>query len=129
MEHRSEFGQAEVILDALVREVGLYPYINVGNLSSRDLIAYEMHRPDNFGEDFVFHRPQAEVYRALLDGQSIALSAPMSFGKSVIIDAIVASGRYSNVVVVVPTIALIDETRRRLTERFRQTFKIIKSMS
>jgi hypothetical protein len=37
----------------------------------------------------------------------------------------IASHRYSNIVVVVPTIALIDETRRRLMERFRGEFKII----
>ena len=110
LDRRAQFGQAGIILDALVRGVGLFPYLDVSNLGSRDLIAYEMHRPDNLDDDFVFHRPQAEVYRSLIDGQSVALSAPMSFGKSVIIDALVASGRYANIVVVVPTIAL--STRR-----------------
>lgn len=125
LEHRSEFGEATIVLDALVREVGLFPYIDVDNLRGKDLIAYEVHRPDNMGEDFVFHRPQAAVYRALMAGESVALSAPMSFGKSIIIDALIASGRYENIVVVVPTIALIDETRRRLTERFGSEFKVI----
>ena len=125
LEHKTEFGESAVALDALVREIGLFPYIDVEKLSGKDLIAYEVHRPDNMDEDFVFHRPQAEVYRALIAGDSVALSAPMSFGKSIIIDALIASGNYDNIVVVVPTIALIDETRRRFATRFGNDFKII----
>ena len=59
-----------------------------------------------------------------MDGQSVVnFSAPTSFGKSLVIDALIASGRYPNIVIIVPTIALIDETRRRLS-RFRGTHKI-----
>ena len=49
-------------------------------------------------------------------GRSVILSAPTSFGKSLVIDAVIASQKYKNVLVVVPTIALIDETRRRLLQ-------------
>jgi hypothetical protein len=41
---------------------------------------------------------------------------------------IIASGRYKNIVVVVPTIALIDETRRRLS-RFSPAFKVVTQVS
>ena len=53
------------------------------------------------------------------------LSAPTSFGKSLVTDAVIASGKFKNVLIVVPTIALMDETRRRLSQRFRGQFKII----
>src|SRR5690606_19991022 len=66
-----------------------------------------------------------EVYRLLMGGENVILSAPTSFGKSLIVDALIASGKYLNIVVVVPTIVLIDETRRRLVERFRNHFKVI----
>jgi hypothetical protein len=46
----------------------------------------------------------------------VILTAPTSFGKTLVVDALIASGRYRNVVVVVPTIALIDEVRRRLSQ-------------
>jgi replicative superfamily II helicase len=59
-----------------------------------------------------------------MDGESYVLSAPTSFGKSLIIDALLASDKFANVVVIVPTIALIDEARRRLS-RFRNRYKII----
>lgn len=119
------FGSDQVILDGIVRQIGLFPYLDRDELSFADQIAYELHRPDNLGEEVVFHRPQAEVYWTLLDGKNVVLSAPTSFGKSLIIDALIASGRYYNILLIVPTIALIDETRRRLMRRFRGDYKIL----
>lgn len=128
LEHRESFAGYQPILDGLVRELGLFPYMEESPLSLKDSIAYEYHRPLTFGEPMVFHREQAEVYRRLLDGDNIILSAPTSFGKSRVIDAIIASERYKNIVVVVPTIALIDETRRRLS-RFSPEFKVVTQVS
>jgi hypothetical protein len=115
LEHREDFGNSEPILDALVREAGLFPYAKEENLCLADKIAYEYHKPSNTGEGIVFHREQAEIYRRLMEGESLILSAPTSFGKSRIIDEVIASGHFNNVAVIVPTIALIDETRRRLS--------------
>ncbi len=125
LEHRKAFSNAISVLDGLVRQVGLFPYLEQDDLGLADSIAYEFHRPENMeGDGVVFHRVQAQVYNHLINGDNVALSAPTSFGKSLLIDAIVASRKYSNIAVVVPTIALIDETRRRLS-RFSPEFKII----
>lgn len=124
LERRTHFGSSQPVLDSLTRAAGLFPYLEPTELSLPDLVAYEFHRPLDLDETTTFHRVQAEVYRELLDGRSVVLSAPTSFGKSLIIDAMIATGRYNNIVVVVPTIALIDETRRRLS-RFRDRFKVI----
>lgn len=124
LDRRQDFEGLGQILDALVRNAGLYPYLDVSNLESFDLFAYEMHRPDGLGDEIVFHRVQAEIYRDILSGDNIVLSAPTSFGKSLIIDAIVASKKFKNIVLIVPTIALIDETRRRMAQ-FRDTYAII----
>lgn len=125
LEHRTAFGASGVVIDGLAREVGLFPYLDPQTLSLSDLLAYECHRPAGLGDEIVLHHPQAVVYRTLLQGESVVLSAPTSFGKSLVIDALLASGNYNNVVIVVPTLALIDETRRRLARRFRGSFKII----
>ena len=127
LEHYAAFAPLNGVIDSLLRQVGLFPYVNPHNLNVAGQIAYETHRPLDFevhDSNIVFHREQAEVYRGLMEGQSYVLSAPTSFGKSLIIDALLASGKFRNVVVIVPTIALIDETRRRLS-RFRDTYKII----
>lgn len=120
----SDFKEFEEIIYSLVRQVGLFPYLNEDELSFRDTIAYEMHRPTGFKENIVFHHAQAEIYYALLRKENIVLSAPTSFGKSLIIDSIIASLNYSNIVIIVPTIALIDETRKRLS-KFKSIYKII----
>lgn len=124
LDRRDLFNGYGEILDSLVRRVGLYPYLDPASLGVSDLLAYEFHRPKSLGEDVVFHQVQARIYHELLAGKSVILSAPTSFGKSLIIDALIASGKYHNVVIVVPTIALIDETRRRLS-RFRDSFRIV----
>jgi len=117
LERRTEFGSAGVVVDGLAREVGLFPYLDPEKLHIGDLLAYECHRPAGFDEDIVFHHPQAVVYRKLLDGENVILSAPTSFGKSLVIDALLATGKFNNVFIIVPTLALIDETRRRLSKR------------
>ncbi len=128
LEWRKSFGVFEEILDSLARNAGLYPFTEYGNLDLSSSIAYEFHRPDKVEEHIVFHREQAAVYRRLLAGENIILSAPTSFGKSRIIDAMIATERYKNIAIVVPTLALIDETRRRMV-KFSGSFKIITHIS
>ncbi len=119
-----DFQGMESMIHSLVRQVGLFPYLEEENLSLKDTIAYEIHRPSGFKENIVFHHVQAEVYYTLLRGENVVLSAPTSFGKSLIIDSICASQKHSNIFIIVPTIALIDETRKRLS-KFKDSYKII----
>jgi hypothetical protein len=128
LEWRDQFAFGTEILDSLARTTGLYPYADPEALDLRDRIAYEFHRPDNMGEAFVFHREQAEIYRRLVAGENIILSAPTSFGKSRLIDAMIVSARYDNIAVIVPTLALIDETRRRLSG-LGSEYKIVSHLS
>lgn len=108
-----EYGE---ILRSLMIQHGLYPYI-VGYASGvalRDAVVMEMNRP-NANRETIFHRIQSQVFHRLVGGENVILSAPTSFGKSVVVDALVQTGNYRNIVVIVPTIALLDETRRRLS--------------
>ena len=123
LENKAAFGDFNDILNDLTREVGLFPYLDKEKLSLPDAIAYEYHKP-LASDDFVFHREQAYIYRRLLAGESVVLSAPTSFGKSRIIDEIISLNRYKNIAVIVPTIALIDETRRRLS-KFSDSYKVV----
>jgi hypothetical protein len=112
--------------DALLAQVGLFPYLEPQDLGGSDLFAYEAHRPpDAFGENVIWHRRQAHAYALLMDGESVILSAPTSFGKSRVIDGVLASGKFSTVIVIVPTLALIDETRRRLSRLLGERFKVV----
>jgi hypothetical protein len=120
LEHRDSVSPSmQEMIDALVREAGLFPYLPPdGQLTDRDLLLRETLRVHGLDEgDIVLHAAQANVYSRLLAGDNVVLSAPTSFGKSLVIDALLVSGRYDNVLVVVPTLALIDEIRRRLATR------------
>lgn len=115
------------LLLSMVRSVGLFPYIKpyLDEVSDNDRLAYEMHRVDIVEPGMVFHRLQAHVFNLLMQRRNVVLSASTSVGKSLVIDAILASERYRKIVVIVPTIALIDETRRRMVKRFRSRCNVI----
>lgn len=118
------FGSSKSIIDSLVREIGLFPYLESSDLSIKDIMALEAHKIDIGKNKIYFHTPQAEVFYKIKSGKSIVLSAPTSFGKSLIIDALIQNCQFKNIVIVVPSIALIDETRRRLI-KFKERYKVI----
>ncbi len=105
----------------MVRAVGLFPYItpHLSSMAISDRLAYEAHRVEGVEQGMVFHHLQAHVFSLIMQGRNVVLSASTSVGKSLVIDAVLAQRRFKKVVVIVPTIALIDETRRRLVKRFK----------
>jgi hypothetical protein len=124
IEARSELASFKEAFNALARAVGLWNYIDRESADVRDQILTEaVSVPELDG--LTLHREQVEALNALLAGRNLILSAPTSFGKSVLIDALIASGKYSRVAIVLPTIALLDEFRRRLTVRFGNRFRVL----
>ncbi|MBF7042084.1 DEAD/DEAH box helicase [Campylobacter volucris] len=113
------------ILNHLIRQFGLYPYMNQSTSILEDRFLLECFKT-NIGEDEpkVLHREQSRVLKRLLSNDSLILSAPTSFGKSFIIDALIAIKKPKNILIIVPTISLLDETRRRLVRKFYD-YKII----
>lgn len=113
-------------LNHLIREVGLFPYMGLEHADWQDRFVYEAFK-SNVGEqdDRVLHIEQSQVLKHLLKGDSIAVSAPTSFGKSFIVDAFIAIKKPKIVVLIVPTVALADESRRRLQRKFSSSYKII----
>lgn len=115
-----------IILQSLVTSVGLMPYLDKNAKHDlQDRLLIEAHRPPIDDPDLLFHTLQLQIYRDIVAGRNVVLSASTSVGKSLVVDAAIASGKYHHVAIIVPTIALIDETRRRLTERFGQFFDIV----
>lgn len=108
----------------LVRSAGLFPYLGSHNaLSLRNSLAKNFFKSPS-GRDAFMHRTQYSVLSKLLQGESVILSAPTSFGKTFIVDELLLSGKYDNVMIVVPTIALIEEIRKRV-KRLNLTHKRI----
>lgn len=124
LDRRSDLDDLRPLLDSLARAVGLWNYISKSDADPRDSIvaASAMVR----GLDGVaLHKQQMEALSTLLSGRNLILSAPTSFGKSLLIDAAIASGKYKRIAIVVPTIALLDEFRRRLVGRFGKRYGVL----
>jgi len=109
---------------ALARAVGLWNYIDRTTADPADRIVAEAVTAPELG-GITFHREQVAALTKLLSGDNLILSAPTSFGKSLLIDALLASGKFERVAIVLPTIALLDEFRRRLRRRFSDKFEIL----
>ena len=123
IEQRSELASFREALSALARATGLWNYIDTEVADTRDELAAEVATIPELG--IVLHREQLAALNMLLAGQNLILSAPTSFGKSILVDALLLHKRYRRVAIVLPTIALLDEFRRRLVRRFGDRYDII----
>jgi late competence protein required for DNA uptake (superfamily II DNA/RNA helicase) len=113
------------IWNDLTEAAGLYPYTEPQSLSGGALLRYEYHKSDHI-EDVYLHQEQQILINALMSKESVVVSAPTSFGKSLLIQEVVASKVYRNIVIIQPTLALLDETRKKLL-KYKRDYKIIVS--
>lgn len=113
------------VVNQMIRATGLFPYLQLANASWDQKFVHQAFEVDVGRRFATLHREQSSVLSKLMGGKSVAVSAPTSFGKSFIIDAFIAAKQPDNVVIIVPTIALMDETRRRLFKKFSDQYTII----
>lgn len=117
------------IFSDLLESFGFYPYLNDKEiLGTAALIRNEYHK-SNFlenvsGKNITFHYEQKILEEKLSNKQNLLVSAPTSFGKSLLIDEFVARKMYNNIIIIQPTLALIDETRRKL-KKFEDFYNIV----
>ena len=114
------------IFTDLISSAGFYPYIQkldlpLGDFSDEIRMSY--HRSNNLEEKY-FHSEQKKIDELIKAHINVIVSAPTSFGKSMLIEEIVASEENKNIVIIQPTLALLDETRRKL-KAYSDRYKII----
>jgi hypothetical protein len=112
------------MIEALTREVGLFPYVDDTVASYADRVARESFRSESDPE-LVFHVEQQRIFRSLLEGKNVVASAPTSFGKSLIIDSMLGQKHIERAALIVPTLALLDETRRRILGKINGNAAIV----
>lgn len=116
----------KLIFIDLISAAGFYPYLKNIEKRSFDLgdeIRKEYHRSEHLPDKY-FHAEQKKITDLLMQRVNVIVSAPTSFGKSMLIEEIIASGIYKNIVIIQPTLALLDETRRKL-KKYSDAYKII----
>lgn len=115
-------------VEYLAEECGLYPYVNLDRFSHLTQSVIEAHAVE-LEEKLYLHSKQMKVLLWLLAGDNVILSAPTSFGKSLLVDAFLSRKRPNVVVMILPTIALIDEARRRLSRTFKGKYRLITTVT
>ncbi|WP_205940950.1 DEAD/DEAH box helicase [Pedobacter yonginense] len=124
--HKSNEIPYSPLVNSLIRQTGLFPYLQLQSCNWQDRFAHEAFKVRvSETEEKTLHREQSLLLKKLVDGESLAVSAPTSFGKSFVIDSFISIKKPRKVVILVPTIALTDETRRRLYKKFANSYKII----
>lgn len=113
------------IWNDLTEAAGLYPYLESEPISKSAQLRYEYHKSPHLKHVYL-HEEQQMLSLELLNKRSVVLSAPTSFGKSLLIEEIVASNIYKQIVIIQPTLALLDETRKKLL-KYRESYKVIVS--
>lgn len=116
----------KVMWEDLIEAVGFYPYIskfkmNIGDFDARIRQAYHT---SAFIHGKYLHREQKKLSDLIFAKNNVIVSAPTSFGKSLLIEEIIASKTYKNIVIIQPTLALLDETRIKL-KNYSQFYKVI----
>jgi hypothetical protein len=111
----------------LIESAGFYPYLEKEKkrltfVNTAGEIRKEFHKSDNL--DQYFHEEQKILNGILNSEKNLIVSAPTSFGKSLLVQEVVAAKKYTNIVIIQPSLALIDETRNKL-KKFSKDYKII----
>ncbi|SPZ60516.1 ski2-like helicase [Serratia quinivorans] len=127
LENRNDYApELDMILADLVESVGFYPYLEKENLvinSMPQVIRKETNRSKHI-DGKLFHDEQKYLLGLIESGKNIIASAPTSFGKSLLIEELVSSKKYRNILIIQPTLALLDETRKKLT-KYHDSYKLI----
>lgn len=113
---------------SIIEAAGFYPYLDklkskLSNIDIQSKITMEYFSSNNISNIY-FHEKQKEIAEKVKRGQNVIVSAPTSFGKSLLIEEVVASNTYKNILIIQPTLALLDETRRKLS-KYHQNYKIL----
>lgn len=111
---------------SMIEALGFYPYLNKEHLElDGTLESIRRYNHDSlFLDGITHHEDQKDLINLIFSGRNVVASAPTSFGKSIIIEEIVASLNWANIVIIQPTLALLDETRRKL-KKYTKDYKLI----
>ena len=106
----------------LIERAGFYPYFvdKIDSVENYNQSLQSSVRSAFFKSDYLkgvyFHEQQKEIESIVNLKKNVAVSAPTSFGKSLLIEEFVARKQFDNILIIQPTLALIDETRKNMSK-------------
>lgn len=93
---------------------------------SFDSIIYSSFAQSRLDKDVVLHPEQLEIIKQIELNDALIVSAPTSFGKTFCAFEYIARHLPQNIVLIVPTLALVDEYLKKLIRKYNQVFQTYK---
>lgn len=73
-------------------------------------------------ENISLHPEQMKILNLINNEHYVIFSAPTSFGKTFVVFEYIARERPNNVVLIVPTLALVDEYKQKIIKKYKEAF-------
>lgn len=93
------------------------------NTYSFDSAIYNGFSVSYLDDSISLHPQQMNAINLMQENRGMIFSAPTSFGKTFVVFEYIARFMPQNIVLVVPTLALIDEYKRKIVNQYRNVFK------
>lgn len=90
---------------------------------SFDSIVYSSFAQSRLDKDVILHPEQLEIIKQMEQNDALIVSAPTSFGKTFCAFEYIARYLPQNIVLIVPTLALVDEYLKKLIRKYNQIFR------
>lgn len=90
---------------------------------SLDSIFYNSFAQSYLDDKISLHPEQLNVIDKIQKHQGVVFSAPTSFGKTFVVFEYIARESPRNIVLIVPTLALVDEYNKKIIKRYQSVFQ------
>ena len=87
-----------------------------------DSLIYNSFAKSQLDENIAMHPEQLQILKEIYNHEAIIVSAPTSFGKTFSVFEYIARAKPKNVVLIVPTLALVDEYMKKLIKKYSVVF-------
>lgn len=89
---------------------------------SLDSLIYNAFAMSSLDDNIALHPEQRKILGLIQENRGLIFSAPTSFGKTFVVFEYICRARPQNVVMIVPTLALIDEYKQKIIRQYREQF-------
>ena len=89
---------------------------------SLDSLIYNAFAISSLDDNIALHPEQRKILGLIQENRGLIFSAPTSFGKTFVVFEYICRARPQNVVMIVPTLALIDEYKQKIIRQYREQF-------
>ena len=89
---------------------------------SFDYLVYSVFATYALHDNIALHPEQRKILSLITQSRGLIFSAPTSFGKTFVVFEYICREQPQNVVMVVPTLALIDEYKQKIIRQYKERF-------